>query len=128
MLYLHEKAQNDRLRKIKGSEIVDFTDLVGVTIAYGLIKWQKGEVRSKFFLKELLFLWGFLLLFDTVIRYFKKTYSFSIYDYIQMDVEIWLGSILIFSFAYYLSIKVWRKNSNDSVGTDDLNQNKKKLD
>jgi hypothetical protein len=107
---------------------VDWTVLIGITIAFSLIRWQKGEMKSKFFLNEVLFLWAFVLLLDVAVRYFNNTYSFSLYNYLPKTAEIWIGSILILCFACYLSFKVWRKLAKTTVDTNKLNNIQKKLD
>jgi ABC-type transport system involved in multi-copper enzyme maturation permease subunit len=107
---------------------VDWTILIGVTIALGLIRLEKGEIRSKFFLKEVFILWAVVLLLDFAVRYFNKTYSLSLYNYLPVTAEIWIGGIMIFSFACYLSFKIWRKHAKTMVDTNKPNNIQKKLD
>jgi hypothetical protein len=104
---------------------VDWTIFIGVTIALGLIRLEKGEIRSKFFLKEVFILWVVVLLMDFIVRYFNKKYSFSVYNYLPVTAEIWIGGIMIFSFACYLSFKVWRKHAKTTVDTNKTHNLKK---
>jgi hypothetical protein len=79
---------------------LDWNILIGITIAFGLIRWEK--MKSKFFLKEVLILWALVSLLDVVSRYLTKIYSFSLYDYLPMNAEIWLGYSNL--FIYLLSL------------------------
>ncbi|MFS0821887.1 hypothetical protein [Bacillus sp. 1P02SD] len=81
----------------------------GVILTLALIRWEQKELHFKTFLVEVVILCIFIFLFKLIGTYLTSKLNFMPVDFLPEGLQVWIGSILIFSFVCYLSFRGWRK-------------------
>ncbi|MEH7236721.1 hypothetical protein [Bacillus sp. JJ1562] len=92
---------------------------LGVVLALALFRWEKKELHLKTFLIEVIVVCFFIFLFQLIGTYITSKLGFMPVDFLPEGLEIWIGSILILSFACYLSFRGWRKKGASNSDEND---------
>ncbi|MEH7385273.1 hypothetical protein V7147_07685 [Bacillus sp. JJ1521] len=82
---------------------------IGVILAIGLIRWEQKRLQLKTFLMEVVFMCIFITIFQLVVIIIKNKLNIRSVDFLPESLEVWVGGIIIFAFACYLSFRGWRK-------------------
>lgn len=89
---------------------------IGVILALGLIRWEQKKLDLKSFLIEVVLMCIFISIFQLVGTFIVNKLDIKPVDFLPEALEVWVGGIIIFAFACYLSFRGWRKKGAINSG------------
>jgi uncharacterized membrane protein YfcA len=87
---------------------MDLTLYIGAIGAYGLIRWLEKKLKPLPFFIESLFICIGIFILSFVGGIITAYFNFSL----PQILYNWIGGIIIFSVACYLSFKAWKASVN----------------
>ncbi|SDH67500.1 hypothetical protein SAMN05192534_10931 [Alteribacillus persepolensis] len=87
---------------------MDWTPYIGAIGAWGLIRRQQKKLKLLPFLLESLFIWIAIFVLSLMAGVITTYFNF----YLPQTLYYWIGGIIMFFVACYLSFKSWKVSGN----------------